>query len=443
MAKALTAISVEKAKADPSKRQEIADGLLTGLYLIVQPTGRKSWAVRYRSFGKPRKLALGAYPAIDLAKARELAKAELRRVQEGVDPAAEKQSSKKRARDKDEDNSRFDSVVRTFLARHAKPKNKSWKETARQLGLIPDKSQPDKADDPKSFVAVKGELADKWGHRPIESIRRAEIIDWLDDIVDRPAPVLANRTLAALRKLFNWSIERGRLEANPCSKIKPPHEESSRDRVLSESELRALWLACEEIGWPFGPLFKVLTLTGQRRDEIGAMTWREIAGDMLHLPAERTKNGLAHDVPLSPVVLAILDGLPRIGSAGYVFTTTGINPVSGFSKAKRAVDEKMLAILHKEAVDAGGDPDAVTIAHWQLHDLRRTAASGMQKLQVNLPVIERTLNHISGSFAGVVGTYQRHEFADEKRAALNAWSTYVQHLATMQPSDNVIPMRRR
>lgn len=435
MAKALTAAAVEKVKSG-SARREIPDGLLTGLYLIVQKSGRKSWAVRYRAAGKPRKLTLGAYPALGLTEARDEAKAALRRVQQGQDPAAEKKS------EADRKYSNFENVARSFLSRHAKPNNRSWKESARLLGLIPDKAQAPRSDDPHTFVIVKGSPAAKWGHRDIVSISRGEVIAALDKIVDRGAPAVANRTLAALRKMFNWAVERDLLEDNPCAGIKAPAAEQSRDRVLTDDELRAFWTACGELGAPFGPLFRLLLLTGQRREEAAALTWNEIEGNTWTIPRERAKNDKAHAVPLSNAAEGVLDGVVRVaGEKGYAFTTTGETPVSGFSRAKAKLDERMLAVLQKEAAKGGGDPEKVVLQPWRLHDLRRTVASGMARLGINLPVIERVLNHVSGSFGGIVGVYQRHEFQDEKQAALEAWGRFVMSLA--EPSENVIEMRRR
>ena len=145
-------------KADPDKRLEIPDGLLTGLYFVVQPTGKKSWAVRYRAHGKPRKLTLGTYPTLDLVKARAAAKEALQRVQMGEDPAAAKQDRKQAGKDK-VDGDRLDKIVRIFLARYAKPKNRSWKETARTLGLVPDKTKLDTIDDPSRSSSSRKELS--------------------------------------------------------------------------------------------------------------------------------------------------------------------------------------------------------------------------------------------------------------------------------------------
>jgi integrase len=198
----------------------------------------------------------------------------------------------------------------------------------------------------------------------------------------------------------------------------------SRDRVLSDDELRLVWKAAEGMGWPFGPMVQLLVLTGQRRSEVAGMEWQEVDLEKATwvIPSHRTKNAEAHLVPLSPPAVAILASLPRVGD--YVFTTTGRTPVSGFSRAKAALDGR------------------AEIAPWRLHDVRRTVASGMARLGVNLPVIEKVLNHTSGSFAGIVGVYQRHSFADEKRRALEVWGRFVEELVSDEPAGNVVALGR-
>jgi integrase len=197
---------------------------------------------------------------------------------------------------------------------------------------------------------------------------------------------------------------------------------------LSDVELKAVWQACEGLGWPFGPLIQLLILTGQRRDEVGSMRWAELdlAGRLWQLPKERTKNNVAHRVSLAPRAAAILEALPRItGEQDFVFTTNGKTAASGFSRAKARIDKAL--------------PD---MPHWTLHDLRLTVASGMARLGVPLPVIEKVLNHVSGSFAGIVGVYQHHVFTDEKRQALEAWARHVEALISCGPSNNVISMTK-
>ncbi len=409
MAKALTTRTIDTL-ATPGARREVPDGLLRGLYLVIQPSGARSWAVRYRNAaGTPRKHTLGTYPAIDLRSARELAQHALIEVAKGSDPAADRKSARTGAK-VPSDRDIVEKVADQFIERYAKANTKSWAETKRILDR---------------------EVVAHWRGRHLAAIGRADVHDLLDGVVDRGSPVMANRVLAALRKMCSWSVDRGIIAASPCDKIKAPTAERSRDRVLSDDELRGLWAATDAIGWPFGALVKILLLTGQRRDEVGKMRWSEIDldGKLWILPKERSKNAQAHAVPLSGPVLAILAGLPRIASAkgqDYVFTVTGKTAVSGFSGAKERIDA-LLAASHGEPVPA-----------WVLHDLRRTAATGMARLGTALPVVERVLNHVSGSFGGIVGVYQKHGFADEKRHALTTWAAFVERLVTAEPGNNVV-----
>jgi integrase len=216
--------------------------------------------------------------------------------------------------------------------------------------------------------------------------------------------------------------------------VKAPATEQSRDRVLSDEELALVWQGTDDLGWPFGPLFKLLLLTGQRRAEVAAMRWSEVdlVAKLWTLPKERVKNGTEHVVPLSTVAISILERLPRV-KGDFVFTVTGTTSVSGFARAKSRIDAFMTA--------RAGQAAAESLPHWTLHDLRRTAASGMARLGISLPTIEKVLNHTSGSFAGIVGVYQRHSFADEKRAALEAWGGYVEGLMNERVSHNILPLK--
>jgi integrase len=225
--------------------------------------------------------------------------------------------------------------------------------------------------------------------------------------------------------------------------VKPPVAEVSRDRVLTDDEIRWFWKATERAGAPFGPLFKLLLLTGQRLSEVSDLTDGELrtVEKLWSIPKERVKNGAAQDVPLSEQALAVLASVKRVKSKkGYLFTTTGETPVSGFSRAKANLDKAMVAVAKEEAAERGFDPGIIEIPAWRLHDLRRTAASGMARLGVNLPVIEKVLNHTSGSFAGIVGVYQRHSFADEKRRALETWARFLDGLIRDEPAGNVVAL---
>ncbi len=193
-----------------------------------------------------------------------------------------------------------------------------------------------------------------------------------------------------------------------------------------------VWNAAEGDGWPFGPLVKLLVLTGQRLSEVGGMHWQEVDLEhrMLVLPPERVKNGERHEVPLSDAAVKIIEALPHM-TKGFVFTTTRDTAVSGFSRAKDRLDAAVKASLTKGAKS----PE-----HWTFHDLRRTMASGMARLGIQLPVIEKVLNHSSGSFRGIVGVYQRHSFAEEKRTALAAWASHVEIVVSGKQPTNVIPL---
>jgi integrase len=246
----------------------------------------------------------------------------------------------------------------------------------------------------------------------------------LDEIVDRGAPAGANRYLADVRSFCNWSVQRGLIEVSPCVGIKPPSPSKSRDRILSDDELLAVWKAAEALGYPFGPLVQLLILTGQRRDEVAHMCWSEIDLDVhgtWTLPRERSKNNQAHILPLSDAAVAILEKMPRFAGSDLVFTTTGRTTVSGFSKTKARLD----AAMPKDAPP------------WVLHDLRRTFASGCARLGISLPVVEKCLNHQSGSFRGIVGVCQRHSFEAEKRHALDSWARHVQALISSGPDNTV------
>ena len=388
LARALTVRTIETLKP-VKERREIPDAYLPGLYLIMQPSGAKAWAVRYRHGRRPRKHTLGGYPAIDLKSARELGAKALRAVAEGRDPGQEKAQARSTKVDS------IESVTAQFIERHCNRSNRprTAKETQRllQLHVLP-----------------------RWRGKMVHDITRRDVLDVLDRVVDSGAPIAANRTLSATRKLFNWCVQRDIIAASPCAGVKPPTPERSRDRVLSDNELRLVWRAADKIAWPFGLLVKLLALTGQRRDEVAKMRWDELdlEAGLWTLPRERVKTDQPHKVPLSAASVNVLKSVPRIAGSYFVFTTNGTAPSSGYSKGKRKLD----ALLPSDMPD------------WRLHDLRRTVASGMARLGIHLPVIEKVLNHASGSFAGIVAVYQRHSFAEEKRAALDAWGHHIEQL---------------
>ncbi|TCQ80255.1 integrase [Ochrobactrum sp. BH3] len=419
MAKSLTVKFIESLKPDTTRR-EIPDGGMPGLYLVVQPSGAMSWAVRYRYASKPKKLTIGAYPAFSLADARKSAGAALRAVSEGRDPADEK---KQAAAERADTSNHIDDVLTTFLTRYVKPNNRA--STAKETERF-----------------IDNEIRPRWKGRLVQSIGKRDVVVLLDAIVDRGAPISANRVHAILRRFFNWCMERSILDASPIATVPAPSKETSRDRVLAESELKLLWQACELVGWPFGSMVQILILTCQRREEVAGSVWSEFQLDSSEpvwtIPKERAKNGKAHTVPLAPSAVTLLKALPKVKSEiGYLFTTTGETSVSGFSKAKAKIDAKMLEIAREQAVERGDDPEAVTLADWRLHDLRRTGASGMAALRQPVQVVEAVLNHKSGSIKGVAAVYNRHDYADEKRQALNAWANKVGDIISETKQSNV------
>ncbi len=412
MARAFTAKAVEAIKPDPAKRHEVPDPALSGLYLVVQPSGAKSWALRYRFNGKPRKLTLGKWPIMSVANARALASEAIDAVEHGNDPAEEKQRAKADRLQSDlSERDKIKTLVDRFARLHLS-KLKSGQDAKRWF-LDP-------------YVVAR------WGDRDIHTITKREVADMIDDIAESGRVTMANRVLAHARKFFNWCVERDVIEVSPVASIKRPAPEKTRDRVLSDDEIRWLWTASETVGQPWGPLAQFLLLTGQRLGEAAAMTDREVTGDVWHLSADRVKNARAHDVPLSNAARDVLAGVECIaGKVGYVFTTTGESPVSGFHKARNSLAEAMA----KVAEDERGEP--VEIPHWTFHDLRRTAATGMARLGIPVRVTEAVLNHVSGTGGGIVAVYQRHDYADEKRQALEAWARLVSDILHGR-ADNVV-----
>lgn len=401
----LTDITIRKLCANPpAKRVEHADGgKNAGLFFITQPSGAASWAFRYRASGATRKLTLGSFPKLDLKGARRAADEARGRIAKGEDPAGQKAANRASAKaERDGETDLVEKVVEKFIERYAKAQTRDWRETERLL---------------------KKNAVEKWRGRRLSTITPPQIHDLLDEIADRGAPIAANRVLAQLKVLGGWAVERGIIEKNPFEGIKAPASEKgrARERVLNDDELRIVWKATDSIGWPFGPIVRLLILTGARRDEVAQMEWREVDLDraVWTLPAARSKNRREHAIPLSDMALDVLRALPRVDRSGFVFTTNGKTPVSGFSKAKPALDRAMA-----ELAGEGAQP----IPGWVLHDCRRSVATNLQKLGVRLEVTEAVLNHVSGSRAGIVGVYQKHDYAAEKRAALSAWAKRVEEI---------------
>jgi integrase len=431
--KKLTNLFVERVKPPPRGRVEYFDAVFGGLALRVTDRGHKSWTLFYRIGGRLRRFTIGNCPPIKPAQARREADDALERVRQGIDPAVEK---KARRLSPSPESDTFGILLQDYLERYAS-KNTApamFKETKRM---------------------IERDVLPIWRDRPISGITRRDVIDLIDGIVARGVEVQANRTLARLRALFNWAVEKDRLTLSPITGMRPPTKEYARDRALTDDELRWFWAACETVKWPFGPLAKLLLLTAQRRDEVAGMEWPEL--DLVKktwtIPHAKAKNNRTHEVQLSATAIEILRSVPRVGN-GLVFTTTGDTPISGFSRAKRRLDAAMVKVrrqslgLSEKDTDlrkclgiADGKPRPVEIPDWIFHDLRRTAATGMARLNVPPHVVDKVLNHVSGQIRGVAAVYNRFEYLDERRAALDAWGRYVARLV-IDASSNVVAIRR-
>jgi integrase len=397
--RALTAAAVLRIKPPAGGQADYFDKGYPGLALRVSYGGAKTWVYFYRLHGgKLRRLSLGRFPAMELAGARTAWQDARKAVGKGENPARRKPVAA----------GTFAAIADEWLKRDQKA-NRSHDEVKRVLDR---------------------DVKPEWEDRQFASIARSDVRDLIDGIADRGAVTYARRVHAHLHRLFQWAFGRDLVERNPVAGLPKPTAVIERDRKLTDAELAVVWKAASQTEWPFGPLFRLLILTGARREEIGALRWYEIQGDVIELKGARTKPGEPHIIPLSSAALEIVESLPRVARAAHVFTTTGATAVSGFSKAKRLLDQEAAKLNDGRAL-----PD------WRLHDLRRTMASGMQRLGVSLQVVEAVLGHISGSRAGVVGIYQQHDYAAEKKAALEAWARHVVGLVSERPAE-VIPMRR-
>jgi integrase len=348
---------------------------------------------------------------VTLAKARAEAKKALGKVADAIDPAALKKEAREAAAAARADT--FESVARGFVKRRSQAeKSRSWRQDGSRLGF---------GFEEDGSMFVKNDPVLRWAKRPIAEIKRRDVNELLDSIKDDGRRVMASNVFAVLRKLSNWAVSRDIVANSPCVGVETD-KVVARDRVLTDGELKALWEASAEVGYPFGDVTKLLILTGQRRDEVAGMKRSELDLErrMWTVPAARAKNNKVHDVPLSDAAVAVIEALPKVYSPeGLLFTTNSKTPVSGFSKAKKELDDAMPS----------------KTPPWVLHDIRRTVATGMQKLNIALPVTEAVLNHVSGSRAGIVGVYQRHDYADEKRSALQAWANYLANLIEPRASN--------
>ena len=368
-----------------------------GLYLRVRAGGSRTFIIQWRQGEFQRRSTIGKVGVLSLDEARKAARKVIVGIDAGHDPVAAK------AKARVNDNQVFLKLARDYL-----------NDRARDMK-------------PSSLAMCKLHIEKYWKplHRlPVGKIDRALIASELRTIIKERGAVSADRARSTLSAFYGWCEKDGIVEANPVKNTHKASKGSSRDRVLSDAELVAIWNAAPD--GDYGRIVKLLMLTGQRRDEIAELKWAEVSneGDAISLPAARTKNSRPHDVPLSAQAQVVLAEQAEIDGRDQVFGR-GQAGYSGFSKAKGELD----------AIVQLSEP-------WVLHDLRRTTATRMADLGVQPHIIEAVLNHISGSKAGVAGIYNRSSYSAEKRSALELWGSHIQTLLAKADGANVTMLRK-
>jgi integrase len=404
---------------------DVMDALVPALGIRVLPSGKRSFVLigRFPGGRNPTRRALGGYGELTLEKARGKARDWLELIRRGVDPQAEEQ--RLRQAEQRRLQSTFEAVVEDFIKEKVSSERKS-KEVERD---------------------IRREFIPRWANRPITDISAQDVRDVIKAAKDRGAPYQAHNLLVLARRMFSWIIDQQvyGLESSPCERLKPKTiigKKIFRSRILREDELRAFWRATQRLGYPYGPLFQVLALTGQRKSEVAEARWSEIDLDreLWFIPADRMKADAAHIVPLSDDVKVILRSLPRFKRGDYLFSTTfGVTPVNGFSKAKQRVDKRMLRNLRAMARTRNEMPPTA-LEPWVIHDVRRTMRTGLSALPVPDLVRELVIAHAK---PGLHKVYDQHAYLDEKRRALDLWTARLRDILKPAPSGalNVIALR--
>jgi len=407
------------------------DDEVSGFGLKVTPAGAKVYFYRYRinrpgkaAQTSPSKYTIGRHGTLTPDQARKRAKELAALVSAGIDPRraelaafAAEDEAKRIALDRArlDGELAFENVALRWLDQYEHEKGRR-PSSVRMAKLV-----------------VNRHLSPMLAGKPMPQIGRADIQLAIDAIPSKNRGI-RRAVFAYASVLFGWANQRGDIDSNPVTAMVKPEAPKARDRFLSDAELGAVWRAADMLSSPFNAFIRMLILTGQRRSEVAGMDWGELdrVTAIWTIPAARAKNGAAHIVPLCPGMVAELDNMAltkqvaqkdpdpdsaRWPKTGFVLTTTGRTPISGMTKAKKALDDA----VNKASADTGEKP----LEPWRIHDLRRTMATGLQRLGVRFEVTEATLNHVSGAKAGVAGIYQRHDWREEKRAALEAWAAHV------------------
>jgi len=426
--------NVDAHKKRLNKKGEWADNFLwdeevRGFGCKVTPAGNKSFVLQYRLGGRGtpvRRYTIGSYGDWTPDQARDEAKRLKREfVDRGIDPIDDKASRVRAA---------TEFTVKALADRFDEFVKGKWKKSHQLAGQ-----------------AMRLRILPVIGSKPIASVDEGDIEAILEGVKNRkgePLPGARRTTYAVLHRFFSWAVKDRTipLAHSPLATVDAPEPPAEREHTLADWELRLAWLAAGNIGYPFGPLYRLLILTGQRREEVGGLDWRELNRSAAgwQLPASRSKNGVANTIHLTDLAIAELDkiaGGDKWPRRGLVFTTTGVTAVSGHSRGKRRLDAEIAKLNAKEAEKAGEGVEPV--APFRVHDFRRTMATGLQRLGFRWEVIEACENRKAAKKArlGAGSAYQRHGWEEEKKLAWEAWSAHIAKLLTPSDESNVIQLR--
>jgi len=425
MERALTDRKIRSLKsARNGKPYDVKDSEVAGLRVRVLGGDLRTFVLlaRYPSSPHPTRRALGSYGELSLEEARDKARDWRKLIRRGVDPQV--QEERDRQAQRRQQRITFAAVAEEFI-KEKLPAERKGREVERD---------------------IRREFIPAWGRRPVTEITAADVRDIVKAAKDRGAPYQAHNLLTTARRLFAWSIDQQiyGIETSPCERLKPKAiigKKVFRTRILDDTELHAFWRATRHLGYPYGPLFRMLALTGQRKSEVAEARWSEIdlAKKLWTIPAERMKADAAHVVPLSDDVIALLRSLPRFKKGDHLFSTTfGVKPVNGFSKAKERLDDRMVRSWRALARSRGEDHHKLQIEPWVIHDIRRTMRTGLSALPVPDLVRELVIAHTK---PGLHRVYDQHAYLDEKRRALDLWAARLRSTVEPMPS-NVIALAR-
>jgi integrase len=411
-----------KALKPALKVFEVRDAIVPGLRVRVMPSGQRTFVLlgRYPGSHNPTRRALGTYGAISVEQARTRARQWLELLLRGVDPQV--QAERERQAERRRQGTTFASVAEDFI-KEKLPQERRGRDVE---------------------CEIRREFIPTWGKRPIAEITALDVRD-LIKAKARTAPYSAHGLFAIARRLFVWAIDQQvyGLESSPCDRLRPKSiigKKLSRNRVLDDDELCAFWRAAGRLGYPWGPLFQMLALTGQRRGEVAGARWREfdLGRKLWTIPAERMKADAAHVVPLTDDVVAVLKALPRFSGGDHLFSTTfGVKQVGGFSRAKLHLDREMLKSWRALARVRSEDRRAALIDPFVVHDVRRTMRTRLSALPVPDLIRELVIAHTK---PGLHRVYDLHAYVDEKRRALDLWAAELRDIVE-PPPQNTVKMR--